>query len=236
MNMVALIPARAGSKRLPGKNIRLLGGKPLMQWTIEAAQQSGVFASIQVSTEDQQTGRLALQLGADWVIRPDEFATDAAPDIVWVRHAMQVRTVRCEAFAILRPTSPFRTADTIRRAFAQFKDSDADSIRAMERWDGPHPGKMWTYDHVTCRLFPVVKEWTAHAPYHSSPTQSLVPVLRQNASLEMAHARVLIQHPPSISGTEIAPFFTEGDEGFDINTEADWTRAEQIVAARQVSA
>lgn len=235
MKMVALIPARAGSKRVPGKNTRLLGGKPLIQWTIEAAKASGVFADIACSTEDGNTGYLAAELGARFIERPREMAGDTSPDIEWVRHTMGSYP-DVEAFAILRPTSPFRTAGTIRRAHAQFTELPDwfGSLRAVERWHGPHPAKMWYLcdDHIEC----VDDRWAGgKAPRHSAPTQSLPEVVRQNASLEMAWMWC-VTHFGDISGVHVAPFFTEGDEGFDINTEADWTRAEQIIAARTVVA
>ena len=236
MNIVALIPARAGSKRIPGKNTKLLAGHPLIAYTIAAAQQSGVFSRVLVSTDSRELVGLCDTQGWDVCIRPCVTA-DNDPDILWVAGAMMFVGPQVAAFAILRPTSPFRSAETIRRAWAQFKDTRGalDSIRAVERWDGPHPGKMWTYNHVTCRMFPVLKEWTAHAPYHSSPTQSLVPVVRQNASLEMAWADVLTRDIPTISGDEIAPFFTEGYEGFDLNTESDWREAERLIATGEAT-
>jgi CMP-N,N'-diacetyllegionaminic acid synthase len=221
MKIVALIPARAGSKRVPGKNTKLLGGKPLIQWTIDAAKASGVFSKIYVCTDNIETANIVLSNGVDVITR--RHSSDHEPDIIWVRQALHL--IATDAFAILRPTSPFRTADTIRRAWDQFKLDESDSLRAVEPWDGPHPGKMWTYCNVTCRLYSVMDQWTEHAPYHSSPTQSLVPVFRQNASLEMVWGRT-VQKFQTITGNEIEPFFTEGWEGFDINTPDDWDRAE----------
>lgn len=229
MNMVALIPARGGSKRVPGKNKRMLGGKPLFQWTTDAAAESGVFSEIIVSTDE----RLPSGWAYSFHYRKPEHATDDAPDILWVRDVMTGRPE--DSFAILRPTSPFRTAETIRRAHRQFFGGGCSSLRAVEKWTGTHPGKMWYWEPVTLTMSPVLNDWTAHAPYHSSPTQSLVPVYRQNASLEMACTRVLHTVPPTISGSLIAPFFTEGHEGFDINTEDDWKEAERLMAERQVT-
>lgn len=222
--MIALIPARAGSKRIPGKNTKLLAGHPLIAYTIAAAKQSGVFADITVCSDD----RAALTIGDDMGVytweRPP--SPDDEPDIAWVREYM--RHSSQDSFAILRPTSPFRTAGTIRRADCLFS-SEIDSLRAVEPWSGPHPGKMWTFDHVMMLMSPVVREWTAHAPYHSSPTQELVPVVRQNACLEMAWTRNIRTNPPTIAGEYVAPFFTEGHEGHDLNTLDDWTEAERLI-------
>src|SRR6185295_17382300 len=111
MKMVALIPARAGSKRIPGKNTRLLAGRPLLAWTIEAAKASGVFDRVVVCTDDDKAGGIGMMSGAYYL--PRDVSDDHEPDIVWVRSALRHFKAVCEerdAFAILRPTSPFRTA------------------------------------------------------------------------------------------------------------------------------
>lgn len=231
--IIALIPARAGSQRIPGKNIKPLAGHPLIAYTIAAAKQSGIFTQVICSTESGRIANVAETYGAYVVMRPKIYATDDSPDIEWVRDVLTRIPERPDAFAILRPTSPFRTAATIQRAWHQFKDThgDIDSIRAVEPWTGQHPGKIWTYCPTTVRLHPVMREWTAHAPYHSSPTQSLIPVFKQNASLEMAWRDVIDREPPTIGGDEIAPFWTEAAEGFDVNTPEDWALAEEKIVS-----
>lgn len=230
--MVALIPARAGSKRVPGKNTRILGLKPLIAWTIEAAKTSGVFDNIIVCSDDDACWANAADQGVQYFER--DIVSDSQPDVKWVREVID-GTPPFDAFAILRPTSPFRTAGTIRRAYGQFTalGGEFGSLRAVERWYGPHPAKMWYLRDD--RIDPVDEHSTPLAPWHSSPTQVLPTVVRQNASLEMART-ACVTVGGTISGDNVAPFFTYDDEGFDINTEADWTRAEQIVASRQVSA
>ena len=227
--MIALIPARAGSKRIPGKNTKLLAGVPLISYTIAAAQQSGVFEDIIVSTDSQEAITIATAAGVKVSYRLPDHATDDAPDILWVRHVLSVYPTSelPESFAILRPTSPFRTAETIRRANAQF-GAGASSLRAVARWSGPHPAKMWYLRGDF--MEPVDRGWTVGAPYHSSPTQLLPRVVRQNASLEMAYTAV-ITGSGTIAGHHVAPFFTEGYEGEDINDEEDWARVEMLIAS-----
>lgn len=234
--MIALIPARAGSKRIPGKNTRLLAGHPLIAYTIAAAQQSGVFEDIIVSTDSQEAIAIATAAGVKVSYRLPDHATDDAPDILWVRHVLSMYPASelPECFAILRVTSPFRTAETIRRAKAQF-DALPDwfgSMRAVEDWSGPHPAKMW-YLGDGC-IVPVDEGWTFLAPRHSSPTQTLPPVVRQNASLEMAHTAVVMVGG-TIAGTTVSPFFTYGYEGLDINTKDDWTQAEELIERGEAS-
>src|SRR5207248_2559348 len=118
---VALVPARSGSQRVPGKNLLPLGGQPLLAYTIAAARESGVFGDVVVSTDSAEIAEIALRYGAEVpVLRPAELATATSPDVDWVLHVMRERDE--EVFAILRPTSPFRGSATIARAMARFAE------------------------------------------------------------------------------------------------------------------
>src|SRR5262245_4423489 len=110
--IIALIPARAGSKRTPNKNVKILSGHPLLAYTISSALQSGIFSSVLVSTDSEQYVDLARHYGAESpYIRPSQIAVDLSPDIEWVNFTLSRlrddgRNFDC--FSILRPTSPFR--------------------------------------------------------------------------------------------------------------------------------
>src|SRR5210317_1800117 len=114
--IVALIPARSGSKRVPDKNIRLLAGHPLMAYSIAAALQSKIFKKVIVSTDSQRYADIAGHYGAEVpFLRPAKIAGDTSPDIEWVVHTLsQLREngQDYECFSILRPTSPFRLPET----------------------------------------------------------------------------------------------------------------------------
>lgn len=223
--IVALIPARAGSKRIPGKNTRLLNGKPLIQYTIELANACTLFSSVMVSSDDPEALQLAREAGVVAYPRHPDHATDDACDFLWVNDVM--RDSSADIFCILRPTSPFRTQSTIRRAYARLLGSGADSVRAIERVK-QHPGKMWRFEAGSRFIVPYVDQTHPDGtPWHSSPTQSLPDVWVQNASLEMAWTYVLKQYG-TISGRHVAPFLTEAEEGVDINTPEDWERAERM--------
>jgi CMP-N,N'-diacetyllegionaminic acid synthase len=225
-DLTILIPARAGSKRCPGKNTRLLGGKPLIEWTIDAARAANV-AQIIVSSDDPAIWPIARFHDLMLHLRKPAHATDEAHDFLWVQDCLPLITTTY--FGILRPTSPFRTASTIRRAFAQLVGSGAHSVRAIERVSYPHPAKMWTLESGTKFMQPVIRGCHQDGtPYHSSPTQSLPAVYQQNASLEMAQTWV-IEGTKTISGYHIAPFLTDPIEGFDVNTEEDFTEAERRI-------
>lgn len=227
--IVALIPARGGSQRVKRKNVKLLAGKPLLAYTIAAARQSGIFGDIFVSTEDREIEQVALAYGADVVIRPAEYAADSSPDIDWLRHAL----VAChigddfESFALLRSTSPFRSAATILRAWEQWQASGAafDSMRAVERVS-QHPGKSWVV--LGDELAPFHTFGLDDPPSHSRPTQSLPPVWIQTASLEIAHVRTVTELH-SLSGNRIMPFYDTWPQSLDVNSEADFLMAELLV-------
>lgn len=232
-SLVALIPARAGSKRVAGKNVRPLGGHPLMAYSIAAALDSGVCASVIVSTDSEEYAAIAKHYGAEVpFMRPPAFAADSSADIDWVQHALRCLDAtgrRYGAFAILRPTSPFRLPGTIQRAWNAFRgDQRADSLRAVEKC-AQHPGKMWVIRGE--RLLPMMPFVTAQGnPWHSSPYQVLPEVYVQNASLEIARTDVA-RDRNTIAGETVMPFVTEGHEGFDINDSIDATVADQLVAS-----
>ncbi|MGE3274277.1 MAG: acylneuraminate cytidylyltransferase family protein [Vicinamibacterales bacterium] len=231
-SVVALIPARMGSKRVPGKNIRALGGHPLLAYTIAPALASGVFTRVIVSTDSEEIAAIARHYGAEVpFLRPAAFAGDTSPDIEWVEHTLATLGEAGgvpDAFSLLRPTSPFRTPDTIRRAWQAFVDDPrADSLRAVEKCT-QHPGKMWVVRGN--RLLPLLPFGPAEQPWHSSQYQSLPPVYVQNASLEIAWTRIVFDGR-TIAGETILPFLTDELEGFDINNRFDWLLAEHLLAS-----
>lgn len=124
MRTLAIIPARGGSKGVPGKNIRLLAGRPLIAWTIDRALSSATITDTVVSTDDQEIAAVARAAGALVPsMRPPELATDEAPTEPVMLHAlaeMEARNGRYDAVVLLQPTSPFRHPQTIDRAMAQF--------------------------------------------------------------------------------------------------------------------
>ena len=193
-SVVALIPARAGSSRLPDKNIQPLQGHPLIAYTIAAARASGIFAAVVVSTDSPRYAEVAGHYGAEApFLRPAEIAGALSPDIEWVEHAFQELARsgrRYDCFSILRPTSPFRQAATIRRAWDAFlAEEGVDSLRAVERCK-QHPGKMWVVRGH--RMFPLLPLSPADQPWHSNQYQSLPEVYAQNASLEIGWSRVVL--------------------------------------------
>jgi N-acylneuraminate cytidylyltransferase len=229
-SIVALIPARSGSKRVPDKNIRPLAGHPLIAYSIAAAIESGVFAAVIVSTDSQHYAEIARYYGAEVpFLRPAEFSGDTSPDIEWIDYTLKRLAAdgHCyDCFSILRPTSPFRLPATIRRAWAEFKaETGVDSLRAVEKCS-QHPGKMWVIRGR--RMLPLLPIGPADQPWHSSQYPSLPEVYVQNASLEIAWSRVVLEDR-TIAGHVVMPFLTREAEGFDVNQPYDWELAEHMV-------
>jgi CMP-N,N'-diacetyllegionaminic acid synthase len=207
----------------------------MIAYTIVPALESGVFDSVMVSTDSEEIAAVARHYGAEVpFLRPAAYGGDTSPDIEWLEHGLvelrrRGRTWDC--FSLLRPTSPFRTTDTIRRAWAMFTSQEGvDSLRAVEKCT-QHPGKMWVVRGD--RMFPLLPFGPAEQPWHSTPYQALPPVYVQNASLEIAWTRVVLERR-TIAGDVLVPFLTEGYEGFDINDATDWMVAERLLADHAV--
>ena len=229
-NVVALIPARAGSKRVPDKNIRPLAGHPLIAYSITAAIKSGIFKDVIVSTDSEHYVQIVKHYGAQVpFLRPAELAGDQSPDIEWLQYTLDrlQEAGRCyDCFSILRPTSPFRMPATIQRAWQEFSaQTGVASLRAVEKCT-QHPGKMWVVRGH--RMMPLLPLGPAEQPWHSSQYPSLPEIYVQNASLEIAWSRVVFEER-TIAGNVVMPFFTVDYEGFDVNNEYDWQLAEHMV-------
>jgi CMP-N-acetylneuraminic acid synthetase len=225
-----LIPARAGSKRVKNKNIRRLGEHPVIAYTIAAARASKVFDAVLVSTDAPLIAEIAAHYGAEVpFLRPTAYATETSPDIEWIEYTLarlreQGRTYDC--FSILRPTSPFRMPETIQRAWREFlAEAGVDSLRAVEKCR-QHPGKMWIVRGR--RMLPLLPMGPPEQPWHSTQYAALFEVYAQNASLEIAWSRVVLDGR-TIAGHVLMPFFTQELEGFDINDARDWRHAEELV-------
>jgi N-acylneuraminate cytidylyltransferase len=222
---VALVPARAGSKRVPGKNIADLAGHPLIAYTIAAARASGLFTDVLVSTDSGEIAAAAERYGATVPgLRPSAISGSTSPDILWVQHVLEGRDETL--FSILRPTSPFRTAATIRRAYERLLSVEgADSIRAVRKVR-EHPGKMWRVTGDV--MVPLLEQTPGEVPTHSRQTASLPEVYVQDSSLEIAYTRIAAQG--EIAGQRVVPFLTEGYEGFSIDYPDELERARALAA------
>jgi len=227
---IGLVPARSGSKRVPDKNVRRLGDHPVMAYAIATAIESGVFETVVVSTDDERYAEIARHYGAEVpFLRPPEMATSTSPDIEWITYTLgrlEAAGREFDCFSILRPTSPFRRAETIRRAWQQFlAEEGIDSLRAVEKCR-EHPGKMWIVRGR--RMVPLLPFGPPEQPWHSTQYAALPEVYVQNASLEIAWTRV-VESGGNIAGSVVTPFLTEGHEGTDINDALDWWHIQHLL-------
>jgi CMP-N,N'-diacetyllegionaminic acid synthase len=225
--VLALIPARAGSERVPGKNIRRLARHPLLAYAVATARQAGVFDRVVCSTDSTEIAEVARRYGAEVpFLRPAEYATSTSPDIEWITDTLDRLDERYDLFAIVRATNPFRGPDAFRRGLEQLLATpEADSIRAVERVK-QHPGKMWLVEGKTMR--PLLDQSHLDAAWHAGQYQALPEVYVQNSALEIAWTRVVSQ-TGTREGRVVAPFLTSGYEGFNVDDEEDWERAKALV-------
>ena len=232
---VAFVPARAGSERVQHKNVRPLAGHPLIAYAIETALQSGVFARVVVSTDSEGVAEIARWYGADVpFLRPAELATSTSPDIEWLSYTLPRLDQPYDLFAIVRATNPFRGPDAVRRGLEQLLTTpEADSLRAVELVK-QHPGKMWLLADDGRTMAPLLDQSHLEVAWHAGQYQALPQIYVQNSALEIAWTRVVSQ-TGTREGRVVAPYLTNGYEGFNIDDEEDWERARRLLDAGQVS-
>jgi CMP-N,N'-diacetyllegionaminic acid synthase len=228
-SVLALIPARAGSERVREKNVRPLRGHPLLAYAIAAARGAGVFDRVVCSTDSGKIAEVAQRYGAETpFLRPKELATATSPDIEWIKHALDQLDEHYDLFAIVRATNPFRGPDVLRRGLEQLLATpEADSIRAVELVK-QHPGKMWLLEGKAMR--PLLDQSHLEVAWHAGQYQALPEIYVQNSALEIAWTRVVSQ-TGTREGRVVAPFLTDGYEGFNIDDEDDWDRARRLLDA-----
>jgi N-acylneuraminate cytidylyltransferase len=232
---VAFVPARSGSERVPGKNIRLFAGHPLLAYAIETALQSGVFARVVVSTDSEEIADVARWYGADVpFLRPAEYATATSPDIEWLSFTLERLEETHDLFAIVRATNPFRGPDVVVRGLEQLLATpEADSLRAVQLVK-EHPGKMWVLDERSRTMRPLLDQSKLDVAWHAGQYQALPEVYVQNSALEIAWTRVVAE-TGTREGRIVAPYLTQGHEGFNVDDEEDWERAERLLSSGAAS-
>lgn len=185
IKILAIIPARGGSKGVPRKNIIPLGGKPLIAYTIEVAGRSKLIDAAIVSTDDPEIAEVAREYGGDVpFLRPSELAMDNSPDIDYLKHALEwVETHRGwkpEILVILQPTMPFRTIEDVDNTLQFMLDQKCDSVRTLALPTHVTPYKMWfVEDHATGKMSPVLKTEYFDELLTDVPRQKLKPAYWQ---------------------------------------------------------
>jgi CMP-N,N'-diacetyllegionaminic acid synthase len=222
-SVLALIPARGGSKGLPGKNIRPAGGRPLIAWTIEAARASRYIDRTVLSSDDPSIAAIASQFGCEVpFMRPDELATDKADSMGVVRHALASLPDRYDHLVLLQPTSPLRIAADIDAAFDLYIESGASTCVSVCEPD-KHPYWMVTMaaDRTMRQLFPPEQIPTRR--------QDAPPVFALNGAIYIAPTDYLAAGGDFITAGTIG-YVMPKDRSFDIDTELDLRLADFLLA------
>jgi len=229
---IAIIPARGGSKRLPGKNLMLIGGKPLIGWTIEAAIQSGVFNRVVVSTDSWEIAVMAAQFGAEVpFMRPDELARDDTPTIDVLIHAahelMAGRKTRWTHLACLQPTSPLRTAENIREAIKILEEKQADGIISVCK--NEH-SPLWSNTLQPDLSF----DGFIPENIQKTPSQQLPAYYRLNGALYLCRIQKMIEERTLFLKTGAYAYIMSRKDSIDIDDQVDFDLAGIYLAQREL--
>jgi YrbI family 3-deoxy-D-manno-octulosonate 8-phosphate phosphatase len=230
-DILALIPARGGSKGIPRKNIRSFAGYPLIAWSIAAATQSQLVTRVIVSTDDEEIAAVARDCGADApFLRPAEFAQDTSTDLPVFEHALhwleENEGYRPEIVIQLRPTSPIRPKTMVDDAIRiLLEHNDADCVRGVVP-AGQNPFKMWRFDGGDNPMKPLLQVDGIAEPYNA-PRQILPPVYWQTGHIDAIRVST-IKQKKSLTGGVIYPLMIDTRYTVDIDNLSDWAKYEAL--------
>lgn len=228
VSITGIIPARAGSVRVPNKNKLVLEGHPVVAYTIESARQSGVFEKLLLATDDDETLDIGIHYGVDEVFKRDRSdASSTSLDIDWLTNLHASNRISTEYFAILRPTSPQRSVNLIRECVRQYLGSGCDSLRTMSLVQ-EHPGKMWRLD-ASANAQPYLTQQIGQPASHALQYGSLETLYVQTSVLEIARTEVIVR-TKSREGNSVYGFITFGIDSFAIDTPGDLELLEFLAA------
>ncbi|MCK5635732.1 MAG: acylneuraminate cytidylyltransferase, partial [Anaerolineales bacterium] len=225
--VLAIIPARGGSKSLPKKNIIPLGGYPLLAYSIAAGQQAAGVGRVIVSTDDEEIASIARSFGAEVpFIRPKELAQDHTLDLPVFEHALawlaENEEYLPEIVLQLRPTSPFRPLDLVDKALdILHTQPEADSVRGVVT-AGQNPYKMWRINE-SGSMIPLLEEGLIES--YNMPRQELPVTYWQTGHIDAIRIRTILEQG-SMSGEVIFPVMIDSRYSVDIDSEQDWRLAE----------
>jgi len=214
----AIIPARAGSKGVPGKNSRVLGQHPLISWTIRSAILSQQFERIVVTTDCADIARIALEYGAEVpFMRPPELASDDTGSLEVINHAL-LELGNIDTFALLQPTSPFRKAKHIQNACRAFDGDALVSVRASRPLS-------WNFE-ISSRGFlnPCIQKRIA---VQRQMANTVIP----NGAIYLA-SKAYFDECQGFWGNRTQAFMMDQISSWDIDTPSDWLIAEQLVQSQ----
>jgi YrbI family 3-deoxy-D-manno-octulosonate 8-phosphate phosphatase len=231
-HILALIPARGGSKGIPRKNIRDFAGYPLIVWSIAAGLQAHTVNRVIVSTDDNEIAGVARKYGAETpFLRPPELAHDRTTDLPVFEHALKwledIEGYKPDIVVQLRPTSPVRSKDCVDSAVRiLIENADADCVRGVIP-AGQNPHKMWRFNGYDKPMKPLLEVEGIAEPYNA-PRQILPPVYWQTGHIDVIRTST-ITRKHSLTGNMIYPLVIDPRYTVDIDTPADWAKYESLV-------
>jgi len=229
--VLAIIPARSGSKSIPRKNIRAFAGHPLLAWSLAAARQASTVTRVLLSTDDEEIAAIGRRYGAETpFLRPADLAQDRTQDLPVFEHALSWledhEGYRPEIVVQLRPTSPVRPRDLVDRAVRLLLDhAEADSVRGIVP-SGQNPHKMWRLQ-PDGRMTPLLSDVPGE-PYNM-PRQELPPTYWQTGHIDALRPRAILKKH-SMSGDVILGLVLDARFTVDIDTLRDWEHAEWLLS------
>ena len=227
MRILGIIPARGGSKAIPKKNIKILNGKPLIQYTIEAAKSAKKLTSLILSSDDEEIIEVAKKLNVEVpFVRPKYLAEDKSPTLGVIQHALKFyaeQNIYFDAVCLLQVTSPFKTGKFIDEAIKRFIESDCDALVSVQKVPdeyNPH----WTFKKDkkgNLELFTGEKEII-------SRRQDLPEVYHRDGLIYITKTSVLLEQN-SLYGSKLAYIKSPSDYTINIDTLEDWNKAESFL-------
>jgi CMP-N-acetylneuraminic acid synthetase len=218
MNNVALIPLRAGSKSIPMKNIKLLAGRPLSAWTLEAAARCASINTVYVSTDSEEIANVVkgLKLGVQVIMRPEEFATDEATTESVMLHFMS--RVDFDILITVQATSPLLTFRDLDQALVQFHGKNLDSMLSAVR------NKRFFWDDNAVPF--------NYNPLHRPRRQDFRGTLMENGAFYITRRDILQRHQCRLGG-KVGIYEMDESAALEIDEPEDWGRIERLLLERE---
>lgn len=227
MKILAIIPARGGSKGVPRKNIKLLNGKPLIQYTAEVALKSKNLDKVIVSSDDSEIIVIAKKIGLEVpFIRPDNLANDTSPTLPVIQHALNFykeQGIEFDAICLLQVTSPFRTVKFLDNAIQKFIEKDTDSLISVQKV--PHEyNPHWVFEENNDKNL----EIATGENQIINRRQDLPNAYHRDGSIYLTKVETILKEN-SLYGNSIAYMVSPKEFYVNIDTDKDWERAEEIL-------
>ncbi|MFL5733354.1 MAG: cytidylyltransferase domain-containing protein [Chloroflexia bacterium] len=227
MRVLGLVPARGGSKGVPGKNIRLLAGKPLLQYTAEAALAASRLSRVILSTENEEIAEVGRRCGLEVpFMRPTALAADDTPTLPVVQDALRKLEAEGDAFdavLILQPTTPLRRPEDIDGAIELLERTGADSVISFVDVGEKHPARMKFIDEEGRVTDPPFSE-----RFEGQRRQDLPTLYLREGSIYLTRTRVIMEQN-SVKGSDCRAWIVPSERTCNIDTEFDFFIAEQLL-------